>query len=288
MKVTSVTWGSDISLLADACNELGMELNAWSTHDLEDDSKRERCAQSFGDADVIILRPTTDAVWDEIIEELNKVDVPIISFGGDPSYWELSNVPLKVVATVNAYHIYGGPENIANMLRYIGKEVLGLDYEFDPPAETMWQGIYHPDAERPFESIDDYLEWYKPEKRHAIGILFHRTYWSNGDLEIIDAMIRELETEFDVIPAFCYGMGDAETGAKSSGEVLHEFSEDRCHREPPIDIPCRKRRRIGKCSQEARHSGISSVGDLSQYRRGVDEGLSGNEFERGCMECCDG
>ena len=226
MKITSVTWGSDISLLADACNELGMELNAWSTYDIEDDSKRERCTQSFRDADVIILRPTSDAVWDEIIEELNKADIPIISFGHDPSYWELSNVPLEVVATVNAYHIYGGSENITNMLRYIGFEVLGLDYEFDPPAETMWQGIHHPDAERPFESIDDYLEWYKPGKRHAIGMLFHRTYWANGDLEIVDAMIRELETEFDVIPAFCFGMGDAETGAKSSGEVTEDFFMD--------------------------------------------------------------
>jgi cobaltochelatase CobN len=223
MKITSVTWGSDISLLADACNELGMELNAWSTRDIEDDSKRDSCTQSFRDADVIILRPTSDAVWDFIIEELNKIDVPIISFGHDPSYWELSTVPLKVVATVNAYHIYGGQENIANMLGYIGSEVLGAEYDYDPPAETMWQGIYHPDAERPFERIDDYLEWYKPEKRHAIGILFHRTYWSNGDLEIVDAVIRELETAFDVIPAFCFGMGDAETGAKSSGEVTEDF-----------------------------------------------------------------
>ena len=226
VKIISATWGSDIPLLARACNELGIELDAWSTYELEDDSKRERCIQSFEAADVVLLRPTTDAYWDEIIEELNRLDVPIISFGHDPSYWELSNVPLKVVATVNAYHIYGGQENIANMLRYIGFEVLGAEYEYNPPEETMWQGIYHPGAERAFENIGDYLEWYKPEKRHTIGILFHRTYWSNGDLEIVDAMIRELETEFDVIPAFCFGMGDSETGAKSSGEVTEDFFMD--------------------------------------------------------------
>ncbi|CAD6493200.1 MAG: CobN/Magnesium Chelatase [Candidatus Argoarchaeum ethanivorans] len=226
MKITSVTWGSDISLLVDACNRLEIELSAWSTHDLEDGSKRESCTQSFTDADVVLLRPTEDAFWDSVIEELESVNVPIISFGHDPSYWQLSTVPLKVVVTVNAYHLYGGEENIVNMLRYIGKDVLGLDYEFDPPAETMWQGIYHPRAEQAFESVKEYLEWYKPEKRHAIGMLFHRTYWTNGDLEVIDAMIRELEAEFDVIPAFCYGMGDSETGAKSGGEIVEDFFMD--------------------------------------------------------------
>ncbi|HJH31514.1 MAG TPA: cobaltochelatase subunit CobN [Methanosarcinaceae archaeon] len=225
MKITSITWGSDILLFAEACNELGMDLHAWSTQDIEDDSKREDCIRSFKDADVIILRPSNNGVWDEIIGELNS-DIPIISFGYDSTFWEISNVPLKIVATVNAYHAYGGLSNITNMLKYIGKEVLGAEYDPQPPAETMWQGIYHPDAGQAFENIDEYLEWYKPQKKHAIGILFHRTYWSNGDVDIVDAIISELEKEFDVIPAFCQGMGDAETGAKSSGEVTEEFFMD--------------------------------------------------------------
>ncbi|MGP8320342.1 MAG: cobaltochelatase subunit CobN, partial [Methanosarcinaceae archaeon] len=225
MKIVSVTWGSDILLFAEACNELGIELHAWSTQDIEDDLIREDCISSFNDADVIILRPSNNGVWDEIIGELNN-DIPIISFGYDSSFWEVSNVSLKIVATINAYHTYGGLANITNMLKYIGKKVLDADYDPKPPAETMWQGIYHPDAEQAFETIDEYLKWYKPQKKHAIGILFHRTYWSNGDLEIVDAIISELEKEFDVIPAFCHGMGDAETGAKSSGEVTEEFFMD--------------------------------------------------------------
>jgi len=225
MKVVSVTWGSDIPLFVEACNELGMELHAWSTQDLEDDSKREDCINYFKHADVIILRPSDSGVWDELIEGLNS-DIPTISFGYDSTFWEVSNVKLKIVATVNAYHVYGGLPNTTNMLKYIGKEVLGAEYDPEPPAETMWQGIYHPDAEQAFETIGEYLEWYKPQKKHMIGILFHRTYWSNGDLEIVDAMICELEKEFDVIPAFCHGMGDAETGAKSSGEVTKEFFVD--------------------------------------------------------------
>jgi len=224
MKITAVMWGSDMPLLIEASKELGIELSAWSTHDVEDDAKREDCIKSFEQADVILLHPSNEEFWDELIERLNK---PTISFGHDSSFWQLSNVPLEVVATVNAYHVYGGLENTKNMLHYIGKEVLELDYEYDAPKETMWQGIYHPDAKTAFESIEDYFAWYKPSRKHKVGILFFRTYWANGDLEIVDALIRELEKEFDVIPAFSYGAGDKELGAKSSREVIDAFFMNR-------------------------------------------------------------
>ena len=222
MKIVSITWSSDVSLLADACAELDIALNAWSVHDLKDEAERERCTESFRHADVILLHPTNEGVWDDIIEKLSD-GTPIISFGYDPSFWQLSNVPLEITATVNAYHVYGGLENTKNMLKYIGKEILGMEYEYEPPEETMWQGIYHPDADTAFDNIEEYLRWYKPESKHTIGILFHRTYWANGDLEITNALIRELEKEFNVIPAFCYGVGDAELGAKQDSEVIKDF-----------------------------------------------------------------
>ncbi|KAF5429871.1 cobaltochelatase CobN, partial [Candidatus Methanomarinus sp.] len=113
------------------------------------------------------------------------------------------------------------------MFKYIGKETLSLDYDVDPPQDLMWQGIYHPDARNAFENIDDYLEWYKPSKQYMIGILFFRTYWANGDIEIVDTLVRELEKKFDVIPAFCHGMGDKNTGIKTSGEVTDRFFKGR-------------------------------------------------------------
>ncbi len=219
MKLAAITWGSDMALLINACKELGVELNVWSTYDVEEEKKRKECIKSLGDADILILHPTNEAYWDEIIEGLDK-EVPTISFGHDSSYWSLSNVPLDVVATVNAYHAYGEAENITNMVRYIGKEVLGLDYKYENPKESLWEGIYHPDAKIAFDCLDDYFAWYKPNRKHKVGILFFRTYWASRDLEPVNALIRELENEFDVIPVFSYGMGDKELGAKSSGEVI--------------------------------------------------------------------
>ena len=225
MKITSITWGSDISLLAEASAELGMELRAWSARDLEDEEKRRRCIESFEHADVIILRPTNDAVWDDIIGKLDH-NVPVISFGYDPSFWQLSNVPLKITATVNAYYVYGGLANVKNMLKYIGNEVLGLDYEYAPPEEMMWQGVHHPRADRAFDKIEEYLQWYRPgESKHTntVGILFNRRYRENGDLEIANSLISELENDYNVIPVFCHGIGDAELGSRPDREVIEEF-----------------------------------------------------------------
>ena len=226
MKLVAITWGSDMALLINACKELGVALNVWSTYEVEDARKRKECIKSLGEADIILLHPSNEAHWDEIIEGLDK-EVPTISFGHDSSYWSLSNVPLDVVATVNAYHAYGEAENITNMVRYIGKEVLGLDYNYENPKESLWEGIYHPDAEIAFDCLDDYFAWYKPNRKHKVGILFFRTYWASRDLEPVNALIRELENEFDVIPVFSYGMGDKELGAKSSGEVIDAFFMDK-------------------------------------------------------------
>jgi hypothetical protein len=35
MKITSITWGSDVALLAEACAKLGIALNVWTPHDRE-------------------------------------------------------------------------------------------------------------------------------------------------------------------------------------------------------------------------------------------------------------
>mgnify|MGYP001209082905 CR=1 FL=1 len=235
MNVTSMLWGSDTPLLAEAGKALGIELYAWSARDLDEEEKRSACIHSFEHADVILLRLTTDRDWDEFIEKLNK-KVPIVPLGRNSLFHSLSNVSPEIVAAVNAYHAYGGAENIKNMLRYIGKEVLGLDYRYEKPEKTLWQGIYHPDAETTFESIEAYLQWYNPNSTHNIGIVFSRTLWANGDLELVNTLVHELEKEFGVIPVFCYGMGDEELGAKPGGEVIEEFFSHRVQLDALINL----------------------------------------------------
>ena len=73
MKLVAITWGSDMALLINACKELGVALNVWSTYEVEDARKRKECIKSLGEADIILLHPSNEAHWDEIIEGLDKI-----------------------------------------------------------------------------------------------------------------------------------------------------------------------------------------------------------------------
>jgi len=226
MRIRSITWASDVALLLEAAKNLGVDLKAKVASEFEQKEVASQSREFLSDAEVILLHPSHEGPWDEIAEILDG-SVPIVSFGRDPSDWSISNVSLETVATVNQYIVYGGLKNAENMLKYLGKELLGLDFRYDPPEERLWQGIYHPEAPEAFESVEEYLVWRPPRHDRAVGLLFFRTYWANGDLDIVDSFVRELEKEFDVIPAFCFGMGDRDLSAKSSGEVTEELFSGR-------------------------------------------------------------
>ena len=226
MRLASLTWASDVILLLEAARETKIEIRAWTVSELNDENLDE-CINSLNAAEVVLLHPSTnDPLFDRIFSGINKI-IPIISFGQDPALWSFSNVSSRIVSTANAYVVYGGSENFANMIRYIGREVLGNDCSYEPPRERLWQGLYHPDAEEAFSSVEDFRRWRGREHAHCVGILFFRTYWANGDLGIVDCFIRELEKNVDVLPAFCFSMGERDLGAKSSGEVVMEYFQGR-------------------------------------------------------------
>ena len=176
--------------------------------------------------DVVLAHPSSDPVWNEILGGLAE-GIPVIAFGYTDTWWSASTVPLSVVSTVNAYFLYGGAENIQNLVRYVQAEVVGMDVAYDPPQETHWEGAYHPDAERIFDDADAYLAWYPSRHPTRVGLLLSRTRWANGDFIVEDTLIRSLEDYYDVLPVFCFGISDEEIGARSTRDVVEMFFEGR-------------------------------------------------------------
>ncbi|WP_292373804.1 cobaltochelatase subunit CobN [Methanosarcina sp. UBA411] len=106
-------------------------------------------------------------------------------------------------------------KNAENFLIYLAKNYgdkpeLTSSWIYEDPIEFPEAGIYHPDARSStnesqpdwFENTTDYLEWYSnaTEPRHAydkskptIGIWFHASDYTGDNLEVIDALIRDLE-----------------------------------------------------------------------------------------------
>ena len=227
MRIFAVMWGSHCDLLRRAGKEVSdiLELEVYGSR-----GSVEEILERASKADLVLLYRSTDPIWDAMeggIRELGK-RIPIICLGRDPSYWTLSTVRPDIVATVHSYITMGGEENFADMLRYIAKEVWGMDVEVRGLKPIPWEGIYHPDAPSVFSNVDEYLSWYMPKDAPFIGMIFSRSRWANGDLYVEDTLIRALEAVgLNAIPVFCH-MRDEELGTRGEDEVVLDYfvSED--------------------------------------------------------------
>ena len=233
-------WQSHLPMLVRASRNLDfLELKAFSSRILKDaPEKIDQALEILGQCDVILLFRSGGSIWETIEQRLKESEhkVPIICVGHDPSYWMLSTVKPEIVAMVNSYITINGEENFTNMLRYLAREICGLEIDAKKPISVPWEGLYHPKAESIFSGVDEYLAWYDSYKSTAggpqalssakqpgVGILFSRHAWVNNNLEIEDALIGELEKlGLNVIPVFSNSVKDREKGCKGSGEVVCE------------------------------------------------------------------
>jgi cobaltochelatase CobN len=119
----------------------------------------------------------------------------------DPELTAASTVSPAVVHEATAYLQAGGPDNLAQMLRFLADHLLLTGFGHVPPAEQPAHGIYHPDLPRS-ATLADWMPRRDPA-RPAVGLLFYRSHWMSGNLGFIDALVRELESRgADVMPVF--------------------------------------------------------------------------------------
>ncbi|MBU1800630.1 MAG: cobaltochelatase subunit CobN [Bacteroidetes bacterium] len=238
MRIVAIMWHSHLNMLVKASKNVAesVELKAYSAKKLDDEPDiLEAVLEEAAKADAILLYRSSEGFWETIEAKLQEIGkkIPVICIGYDPSYWMLSTVKPEVAAKTYSYIIIGGEENFTNMLKYIAHEVIGLDLLAAEPKHVPWEGLYHPDAPSIFGTIEEYLNWYhlhksairnSQSKIPTVGILFSRHYWVNNNLEVEDALIRELEAlGLNVIPAFSYSVKNEEQGCKGSGEVVCEY-----------------------------------------------------------------
>lgn len=230
-KITAVVWHSHATTMRQARDMVKdlIDLSVYSTRFLEEGQEDLAGAlEDLARSDLIFFyRSTGEMIWEELEAEAKKTGKPLVCAAHDPALWVSSTVGPEVVAKCHTYMVYGGVENFAQMLRYLAAEILGEQVSYKEPAAYPWEGIYHPDAPDCFSSVEDYLAWYQLKDAPAVGLLFSRSYWVNGNLAVEDLLIRLFEEKgYNVIPVFCYSLKDAELGTKGSGEVIREFFFD--------------------------------------------------------------
>jgi cobaltochelatase CobN len=225
-------WHSHLPLLAQAAAQLEFaEVTLFATRELEDDPLQcDKALSLLETQDLIFLYRSSESIWDRIEQRLKEIGkkVPILCLGHDPSYWTLSTLRPEVITTAHSYMVHNGQENFTNLLRYLCRDVGGIDIEAPEPLEVAWEGAYHPDYPGYFSSVKDYLEWYKPAPdKPVVGILFTRHAWVTGDLAVENAVIQELERQgMSVLPAFSYSTRNGERNCRGSAAVVAGYFLD--------------------------------------------------------------
>jgi cobaltochelatase CobN len=231
MKICTIMWSNYLPLLKEAADALNIRLSSFSTKQLGvKPGMIDSLKSEMRESDLVLLYRTNDSFWDEMEPELQDLRerIPMVVIGSDPSYWALSTVAPEVVATAYRYMFYNGRDNIGNMLRYLLHNLFDDTLVYEEPKEIPWQGIYHPASDQVFQDIDSYLQWYEKHMSKKpdcfAGILYSRSAWATGNLDIEKSLIAALEErEIGVIPAFLYAVKDPGTGNLSGVEVVERF-----------------------------------------------------------------
>ena len=250
MKMVAIMWQSYLNMFLHGCRDLSdqMEIKVYSSKKLEEAPERlDRVLEEASDSDVLFLYRSSEGFWEAIEPRLGELRerVPVVCVSHDPSYWALSTVSPEILARIMQYIGINGKKNFINMVRYVAREVAGLDLDVAEPEPILWEGLYHPESPEVFASVAEYLKWYQPRRQNVtkpgvtglVGIHFHRHHWVNDDMAVEDALIRALEAVgLDVLPVFSNSFKDEGLGCKGGAQVVQDFFPGRrrvsLHRRP--------------------------------------------------------
>ncbi|MCK4308138.1 cobaltochelatase subunit CobN [candidate division WOR-3 bacterium] len=135
--------------------------------------------------------------------EAAKKKTTVIVF--EPKYTVEGNVNFTEHSWLDQYWDNANQENLRRLMMYLGVKFCGLDAEIEKPVIFPDSAIYHPDAKRLFIDVNNYFKWYSnntTEKHHlykpqkpTIGILFHKTSYVQKNLDVSNALIRNIEAK---------------------------------------------------------------------------------------------
>ncbi|HOI95812.1 MAG TPA: cobaltochelatase subunit CobN [Syntrophobacter fumaroxidans] len=228
MKLLSIMWSNYVPLLKQAAAATGtFDLKAYSNKQLNlDPLKLRECRKEIKSADLILFYRTTESFWDELEDELKdcRGRIPVVTVGPDIGSWKLSNVNPEIVANVYRYLLFNGGDNFREMLKYLAAAVFSIEISYAPPKETAWEGIFHPQWGGPFDTTREYLEIYPHKDRPLVGVLFSRSNWVSGNLEVESRTIAAIEEQgLGVLPVFFYSIKDANLGNLGGEDVVRGF-----------------------------------------------------------------
>ncbi|MGH8866416.1 MAG: cobaltochelatase subunit CobN [Actinomycetes bacterium] len=144
--------------------------------------------------------------WEAGLDAVLASGVPAVVLGGeetpDAELMALSTVPSGVATETLAYLTAGGPENLAQLARFLSDAVRLTGEGFDAPAPMPAYGVY---GARPDH-----------DGRPTVGIVFYRAHAISGNTAFVDTLADAVETVgANARPVFCGSL------RRADAEVYH-------------------------------------------------------------------
>ncbi|MEU1745431.1 cobaltochelatase subunit CobN [Micromonospora arida] len=132
--------------------------------------------------------------WPDGLAAVLATGVPTIVLGGealpDAELMAISTVPSGVVTQALAYLVEGGPDNLAQLARFLSDTVLLTGEGFAPPARTPAYGVHGAHLADPY--------------RPTVGIVFYRAHALAGNTGFVDVLADAVhQAGGNPLPIFC-------------------------------------------------------------------------------------
>ncbi|MBM9505662.1 cobaltochelatase subunit CobN [Actinacidiphila acididurans] len=155
-------------------------------------------------ADVAVVRLLGGRrTWEKGLELLVGSGIPTVLLGGetvpDAELMAMSSVPAGVVAEALRYLVEGGPDNLAELARFLSDTVLMSGEGFEPPRRMPQFGVH---GTYPYE-----------EGRPTVAVLFYRAHELSGNTAFVDTLCAAVEAKgANALPVYCGSLRGAPEG----------------------------------------------------------------------------
>ena len=136
--------------------------------------------------------------FDTLRSECIRRDIPFLAFAGealpDAELTTLSTPPASLMTDAFRYLVQGGPENLANLVRFVADTVLFDGSGFEPPVVVPDVGVWREPAER------------DPAKP-LVGVVFYRAHLVAGNTQFIADLCDAIEAKgAQAVAVSCYSL----------------------------------------------------------------------------------
>ena len=150
--------------------------------------------------------------WEDGLDRLLAGPRPVVVLTGeqapDAELMGLSTVPAGVAAQAHVYLAHGGPENLAQLARFLSDTVLLTGEGFDAPTPAPAWGR----LERAVTGSATRRESGRGSDGSAkVGVLFYRAHQMSGNTAFVEALCDAIEaTGARALPIWCASLRDAD------------------------------------------------------------------------------